>query len=144
MAGEKLELAAWYDSAFLIKRDLENMSACNIPLVTFTDSKQLFDVLKRAKSTTERRLMSDIAAAREAYNDKVESNIGFIRSDYKIADSLTKLDGNVVLMRFLRMFQLDHLVEQYIIKNEHAYTLGNRKNGSKTRKEILSKRKVQY
>jgi hypothetical protein len=66
MASETLAFAQGFDTAFLIRHDLENLLGKTIPLIMLTDSKALFDILTRNKSSTERRLMVDVAAVREA------------------------------------------------------------------------------
>lgn len=43
------------------------MLSKKISIRTFTDSKQVFDVVTRGKRLTERRLAIDVTAAREAY-----------------------------------------------------------------------------
>lgn len=63
----------------------------------FTDSKQLFDALTRRKQTTEKRLMIDIASAREAYKKFEIQAVGLIRGDQNPADGLTKDHDNGAL-----------------------------------------------
>jgi len=55
-----------------------------------TDSKQMFDVMTRASETTEKRLMIDLAAARDACNKQETSNDGLFKSERNIAEGLTK------------------------------------------------------
>jgi hypothetical protein len=59
--------------------------------------------------------MVDIAAAREAYHERIISNIGLIRSEFNIADGLTKAGPNEALRKFLVTHCLDHPIEQYVI-----------------------------
>lgn len=66
MAGEVYAFTAALDEAFTIRYDLEQLYGQLIPLALYTDSKQLFDVVTRASHPTEKRLMIDVAAAREA------------------------------------------------------------------------------
>ncbi len=56
----------------------------------FTDSKQIFDVITRASLTTEKTLMIDIAATREAYYRNEISNVNLVSGDVNPADVLTK------------------------------------------------------
>lgn len=70
MAGETFAFASRYDNALLIKHDLEKVLGCNIAHIMCTNSKQLNDLLTRAKYTTERRMMIETAAARDTYNGK--------------------------------------------------------------------------
>lgn len=113
MAAETLAFVDWFDNAFPIKHDLERIIGRRTPLLMMTDSKLLFDVLTRARYTTERRL--DIASAREAYLGGVISNVGLIQSAHNPADGLTKIQCNDSLQHLLRLHKLDHPVEQYVI-----------------------------
>ena len=74
----------------MLRHDLETIYEMEILLQMRTDSLQMFDVVTKASSTTERRLMIDIAAARESYNREEISNVGLIMSEHNIADGLTK------------------------------------------------------
>eukprot|EP00170_Pyropia_yezoensis_P000148 contig_1145_g149 len=93
MAGEVYAFSAAFDEEFVIRYDLEQLYGCHIPLSLFTDSKKLFDVVTKASHPTEKRLMVDIAAAREAYNRRDISNVGLIASGDNPADPLTKPRG---------------------------------------------------
>jgi len=53
----------------MLRHDLERMYDQHLPLVMQSGSKQTFDFITRASHTTEKRLMIDLAAAREAYNN---------------------------------------------------------------------------
>ena len=76
MAGETYAFSDAFDQAYVMKRDLEALYDKNMPLMMFTDSKQLFDVLTKASYPTEKRLMIDIASVRESYNTFEISNKG--------------------------------------------------------------------
>ena len=91
MAVEVYALADAFDAAFIIKHDLERIYDQHLPLVMLKDSKQMFDVITRASHTTEKRLMIDVAAAREAYKRYEISNVGLVRSEHNPADGLTEL-----------------------------------------------------
>lgn len=60
MAGDTLAFVDAFDSAFVIKHDLDQMLGVNVPLMMLTGSEQLLQVLTRSRYTTERRLMIDI------------------------------------------------------------------------------------
>ena len=90
VAGEDYAFADAFDAAYILKYDLERVYNQPLPVVMLTDSKQTFDVMTRATHTTEKRLMIDIAAAREAYNRHEISNVGLVKSEHNIAEGLTK------------------------------------------------------
>jgi hypothetical protein len=128
MAAKTLAFSNAFYNAFIIKHDIERMIV-PVHLPMLTDSKALFDVLTRTRYTTERRLMVDIAAARESYRERILSNIGLIRSEFniadglirsefKIADGLTKAGPNEALPKFLVSHCLDHTIEQYVTNGQ--------------------------
>ena len=90
MAAETLAFSNAFDNVLIIKHDLERMIG-PVHLLMLTDSKALFDVLTRTRYTTERRLMVDIAAAREAFHERIISNIGLIRSEFNLRTDSPKL-----------------------------------------------------
>eukprot|EP00171_Calliarthron_tuberculosum_P022198 IDg22198t1 len=116
MASETLAFADSFDSAYTIKHDLEQTLGRRIPLPMLTDSQALFDILTRAKYTTEKRLMIEIAAARQAYNEKEIDNITLIESKYNLAGALTKIAPNETLNNLMKTRKASHLIRQYIIE----------------------------
>lgn len=97
MAGEVYAFMDAFDTAFSIAHDLTTLLGCNVPILMFTDSKQLFDALTKGKRTTEKRLMIDIATAREAYKRFEIFAVGLLRGDTNPADALTKENDNGAL-----------------------------------------------
>ena len=83
MAGEVSAFSDAFDAAYILKHDLERVYDEPLPLVMPTDSKQMFDVITRASHTTKKRLMIDVAAARDAYNEHEISNVGLVKSKHK-------------------------------------------------------------
>ena len=117
MGGEIFALADGFDRAFMFRHDLERMYARKIPLYVLTDSKQVFDTITKASKTTERRLLIDIAAARQAYNRQEISNIGLVASEDMVADGLTKTNAGASLINVLRSGHNALNVKQWIIRN---------------------------
>ena len=56
----------------------------------FAESKQLFNFITRASHTTEKRVMVEIMAGREAYNSYEISNVGIVFRKSNPAVGLTK------------------------------------------------------
>ena len=81
----------------MLGHDFETIYQTEIPLKIRTDSLQMIGVVTKASSTTERRLMIDIAAARESYNREEISTVGLVLSEHNIADGLTKEVPNQAL-----------------------------------------------
>lgn len=115
-AGETLAFSDAFDHAYLMGHDLQRMLSQQVPILMMTDSEQLFHLLTRCRYTTERRLMVDISAAREAYNDGLISNVGLISSNYNPADGLTKLKSNGALQDLMLRNVIDHPVRQFVVR----------------------------
>ena len=112
MAGEKLAFVDGFDCALLLRHDLMRLFARELPILVFTDSQIIFDVLTRSRYTTEKRLMIDISSAREAYREKKIANVALIHSDYNYAESLTKIKGNGALQRLMETNKISHPIRQ--------------------------------
>jgi hypothetical protein len=74
----------------------------HVPLLLMTDSRSLFKVIVNHKKTEEGRLMLYVYSVREAYRCREIDKLALIRSEYNVADALTKIDGNDALLRMLR------------------------------------------
>jgi hypothetical protein len=88
-----------------------------VELDVLTYSKQLYTSLQGHWTATEKRLMMDIAALRKMLHKKEETRVGFVRSQYNMADGLTKelpFDKTSVLTGFLRTGNLPLVVEEFI------------------------------
>jgi len=115
MAGEVYAFADDFEAALILKLDLERIYRQQLPLVMLTDSKQIFDVITRASHTTEKRLVIDVATAREAYNRNEMSNVGLVKSVHNVADGVTKPRLCSELDATLRTGKDVNPVEQWII-----------------------------
>lgn len=90
MAGEVIAFADMSDAAVTINKELSSILGHIVPLQLLTDSKCLFDVISKGSRTSEKRLMLDIAVAREQFRVSDVSDIGLVRSASNLADGLTK------------------------------------------------------
>ena len=68
LGGELQAFASGFDQAFILRHDLETIFRMKISLHMLTDSLQIFDVITKGSSTTEKRLMIEIASARKCCN----------------------------------------------------------------------------
>jgi hypothetical protein len=117
LGGEMMAFAEGFDRAFTVQHELSTMLSQRIPISMLTDSKGLFDVLVKSSSTQERRLMIDIAAAKQACDTKEKSDMGFIRSTHNLADGLTKLESCQALLDAMHTGRFVHPVEQWVIRS---------------------------
>ena len=67
------------------------MTKQNVPITMLSDSKSLFDVITKSTCTSEKRLMIDISAVREAYGKQEISDVGFVTTKNNPADAFTKI-----------------------------------------------------
>ena len=117
MAGEVIAFSDMFDVGVTIAEELRITLHKEVPLHLLTDSKSLFDVVSKGTKTSEKRLMLDIAAAREGFRDRVISDIGFVRSSHNLADGLTKPMQQASLQKVLKSGTIDIDVEQWIIRH---------------------------
>lgn len=120
LGGETYAFADGFDAAYMLRYDLERMLMRRIPMTMLTDSESLFRVIIKASVTTEKRLMIDVRAAREAYQRGDISNVGWIRSAHNLADGLTKFEKNKLMVEFLESGRVTTVVEQWVIRAEVA------------------------
>jgi len=116
MAGEAHMFADAFDAAFIIRHDLERLYLQHLPLVMLTDSKQIFDVITRASHTAEKRLMIDVAVAREAYNRYEISSVGLVKTEHNIANGLNKPGRCPALDTILRTGKDNNPVQQWVTR----------------------------
>jgi len=117
MAGEVIAFSDMFDVAVTLAEEIRTTFQRPIPLHLLTDSKALFDIISKGSRTSEKRMMLDIAAAREGFRDHVISDIGFVRSAHNLADGLTKPMQQAALQRVIRSGRLTTQAEQWIIRN---------------------------
>lgn len=118
LGGEIYAFADAFDVAYIIKRDLELILERSVRLQMFTDSKSLFDIITKCSSTTEKRLLIDVKAVREAYEKFEVSDVGFVRTENNPADSFTKLKPNDALQRILSHNKSDFPIDQWIVRTK--------------------------
>lgn len=90
LGAEKFGMADACDSSIILKHEIKKIKGESIKINIITDSETLFDDIILNTSTIERRLMIDIKAAREAYNEVIINDLIWIRMDYNLADTMKK------------------------------------------------------
>ena len=96
---------------------VETTYSKRIHLYVFAGSKQVFDTIKKPSNNTERRLIIDIIAARQAYNHQEISHTSLVALEDKIADGLTKTKAGSSVMKVLTSGKNVLNVKQMIIRN---------------------------
>ena len=69
----------------------------SLPTVVCTDSRSLYDCMVKLGTTTEKRLMIDVMAVREAYERRELSEFRWIEGPDNPADAMTKAKPNKAL-----------------------------------------------
>ena len=117
MPGEVIAFSDMFDVAVTLVQELCTINNRKVSLQLLTDSKSLLDVISKGSKTSEKRLMLDIAAAREGFRDEIISDVGFVRTNHNLADSLTKPMKQTMLQSVLAAGQVKIYVEQWIIRD---------------------------
>jgi hypothetical protein len=113
LGSETMALADAFDTVYALKYDIEMIVIYKIPIVVLADSLSLFDVITKASTTAEKRLMIDLSVLKQAYDRRVET-IGFVRTEHNPADMLTKVTRCKILHNILCSGQIHHPVEQWV------------------------------
>ena len=114
LGAETFALANTCDTAIVLQHDLKKILKKTLKIKTLTDSEALFNVMIKNANTTEKRLMIDIKAAREAFNDGIIEHIVWIRRQFNLADSVTKAQINQDLVDALKTGKIKYEVEQSV------------------------------
>ena len=85
LSAEVVAFVDLFDNSFAICDQIEQALGQPVPMHLLTDSKSLLDIISKGSRTSQKRIMLDIYATRQAYNSNEISNIGFVRSSYKLA-----------------------------------------------------------
>ena len=118
LSAEVIAFADLFDDALAIRSQLEHALQDTVPMHLLTDSKSLFDVISKGSRTSEKRIMLDIHATKQAYQSREISNIGFVRSENNLADGLTKEKKQRALFDAMVTGKHEIVCEQWIIRPE--------------------------
>lgn len=83
----------------------------------FTDSKYLFRLIITGSQKSEKQTVINIAASREAFRERIISDIGFVCSTKNIADCLIKTMNQPALRTVLRNGTLHTEAYQWIVRD---------------------------
>lgn len=116
LAAEVHALAEAADTAIMTQHDLRYLLGRKLRIRLLTDSKSLFDVLSKGSSMSEKRLMIDIKATKDAYDNDVINELGCIRRDHNLADAMTKNHVNGAMRRFMATGEVHYEAEQFVVR----------------------------
>ncbi|KAM4063623.1 hypothetical protein HRG_014061 [Hirsutella rhossiliensis] len=122
LASEIYGLASGFDLAYVVAGTINQITSRlglpQIPLVVCTDSYSLYECLVKLGTTTEKRLMIDIMALRQAYEQREITNIRWINGADNPADAMTKLSPNGALTRFVNDNEITIRLEGWVQRKE--------------------------
>jgi len=103
-ASELYGMVHGIDIAMAIQSTLDRILKSlqtSVPTVVCTDSRSLYDCMVKLGTTTEKRLMIDVMAVREAYERRELSEFRWIEGPDNPADAMTKAKPNKALERLV-------------------------------------------
>jgi Reverse transcriptase (RNA-dependent DNA polymerase) len=114
-SGEAIALAPALSHAYTLQHDIDRMTGAQVPIHLRTDSLAVFDAISKNTVPTDHRLPIDIAQLKESWRRREIAHLGFIRSRWKIADTMTKRNSPKIL-RVLTYVRDQAPVEQWIAR----------------------------
>jgi Reverse transcriptase (RNA-dependent DNA polymerase) len=115
-SGEAIALVLAFSHAYTLQHDIGRMTNTLLPIHLRTDSLAVFDAISKNSTPKDHRLLIDIAQLRESWHRREIASIGFIRSRWNIADTLTKR-GSPNILRVLQSGFDRAPVQQWIDKS---------------------------
>ena len=104
------------DHVLAFAHDLSTMLQRKVKTVVLTDSKCLFDTITKLSTVSEKRLLIDIAAIREAYTNGDLTNVLHVVSTYNLANVFTKTKADTkMLHNLMAKGQISHPINQWIL-----------------------------
>lgn len=103
MGAEVCAFIDAFDKSFMMSADLSELLSTSLRIMIYTDSKQLFDAMTKGRRTTEKRLATEISAARQSYRRFEIHAVGLVRGENNPAEGLSKLNGKKALQKILTM-----------------------------------------
>jgi hypothetical protein len=116
LTAETLAMSMAVDVAYSVRLQLARMGK-DVELDVLTDSRQLYCALQGHGSVKEKRLMNEVAALRQVPRKKEVTRVGFVRSEYNMAEGLAKLlplKEDVGLTKLLTDGKLPFIVEEFL------------------------------
>lgn len=104
-----------FNMSFLLNHDFEPILIITVPPRMMRDSFFLFAMLTRSSSTTENKLMIAPKTMKNSYQSFEVNNVALIPSEFIIADELTIINGNSVLMDALETSKTIHAIKQWML-----------------------------
>ncbi|KAI1101557.1 hypothetical protein F4804DRAFT_315437 [Jackrogersella minutella] len=118
LAREIYGMVQGFDIGYVIHRTintiLERLTLPRIPLVLCTDSYSLYQCLVQMGSTNEKRLMIDLMALRQSYENKEIDDIRWIQGNCNPADAMTKATPNEAMRTLIESNEITVKLEGWV------------------------------
>ena len=82
-----------FDIAGAIKATIDKILNINLPLVTYTNSKSLYNCLVKLSTTQEKRLIINVLYLQQLYKHREIAEVKWIAGDTNPANAITKGKG---------------------------------------------------
>jgi hypothetical protein len=92
-SGEAMALVLAFSHAYTLQHDFAQITGRRLPIYLRTDLLAVFDAISKQTVPKYHRLLIDIAQLNQSWRRSEIANLGFIRSRWNIADTLTKRDS---------------------------------------------------
>ena len=116
LGAETIGMSNAADIGISLRIDIDDMTGHQLPLHMLTDSETLFSFMIKSTTTSELRLMIDIAAAKQSFDRHEIATMAWIQRNQNIADSMTKLAPNPLLVEFMKTNRLSYDVLQTVLR----------------------------
>lgn len=83
-----------------------------------TNSKSLFDVSTKATTTTKEKLFTDLITVKNAYYSLEVNDDALMTSEFNIADALTIVKTDSILLDTIQYGKIDRPVAQLIMRTK--------------------------
>lgn len=107
---------------------ISDMFGRQMPMLVYMDSKSLYDSLTGINTTTENRILNDLAVLRHAYELRDISKVVLVSTKDNPADALTKDSPSPVLMRWMLTNELTISAKSCGDRKVKTYTDSNKQN----------------
>lgn len=100
LATETQELADASYITVMLQHDVQRITGSSLSITLLTDQKLLLDVISKGSKTPVYRLMIDVRASRDAYDQEVWSHLGWILQKFNLSDALMKVENREMMKSF--------------------------------------------
>ncbi|KAI1106029.1 hypothetical protein F4804DRAFT_302673 [Jackrogersella minutella] len=118
LASEIYGMVQGFDIGYVIHRtiniSLERLTLPRIPLVLCTGSYSLYQCLVQMSSTNEKRLMIDLMALRQSYENREIDDIRWIQGSCNPADAMTKATPNEAMRTLIESNEVTIKLEGWV------------------------------